>query len=495
MPELPSSLREELRAFRAQVGAAPCARVLREAGAVARLLPWCRRALAASHLVTVAHALHRALGAGPDELAALRLPVDLLEQFPRWRVGSRAGFRPRGFGLRLAPAGAARPLGTLRLQLAPSTGTAPLALMLLRDLLRRLDPAVRLVVVADPGASPDGPGALVRALRNGHDGRVRVVSVRSATVFAQDNAKAARDAGGRGALLIPRGFRPDRGRAEEPLASGPAERRLGIRVVRSRLYWQGGNLVHDEARCLIGADTVADNVARLGLTEPEVVESFAAELGMEVVVLGDVARARFDAAEDRLAASGQASFHIDLDVALLGRLRPGEPPVALLADPARGLAALRHVLAHGALFARQVVPPARGRQLLAAAYRTAARARGARLRGYGATLERHGYRVVGVPDLRVEPKDQVLGGVNLDFSYCNVLPGLSRGRPAVYYLPWGIGGLDRAAEAALRAAGVAPVRASANPRIANGLMELSAGLRCFCGPLALGSEQHNGGSR
>lgn len=483
MRDLPPALTQELRALRADVGSGSCVRILRDAGAVARLLPWCRRALAASHLVTVAHTLHEALGAGPDELAALRLPVDLLAQFPHWRAGSRAGFRPRGLGLRLAPAGAALPVGALRLQLAPSTGTAPLALLLVRDLLERLDPTVRLTVVVEPGARRNGPVALVRALRNGHDGRVRVVRVRSATVFAQDNAKAARNAGGEPVLLIPRGFRPDRGRAEDPLAPDQAERRLGMRVVRSRLYWQGGNLVHDEARCLVGADAVADNRARLGLTEQEVADSFAAELGMEVAVLGDAARVRFDTAEDRLATSGQASYHIDLDVALLGCVRPGERPVALLADPARGLAALPHVLAHAALFARQVVPPARARRLLAAAYRTSARARGPRLRAYRATLEARGYRVVGVPDLRVEPKDQVLGGVNLDFSYCNVLPGLYRGRPAVHYLPWGIAGLDGAAEACVRAAGAEPVRVSANPRIAGGLMQLAAGLRCFCGPL------------
>ncbi len=91
--------------------------------------------------------------------------------------------------------------------------------------------------------------------------------------------------------------------------------------------------------------------------------------------------------------------------------------------------------------------------------------------------------MVGLPDLRMPHKDGVLGETRLDLTYCNVLPGLRAGRPSVHYLPWGIPALDRAAEARYRAAGVEPVRVSTDPGVAGALMQLDAGLHCFCGPL------------
>lgn len=75
----------------------------------------------------------------------------------------------------------------------------------------------------------------------------------------------------------------------------------------------------------IGADTVAENVTRLGLTRDEVVQIFAAELGWPVTVLGDAACDRFDHGRNGVNRSGQASYHVDLDVALLGRTRAKGP--------------------------------------------------------------------------------------------------------------------------------------------------------------------------
>ncbi len=263
-----------------------------------------------------------------------------------------------------------------------------------------------------------------------------------------------------------------------------AERALGIKVIRSALYWHGGNLVHDGERCLIGADTIAENRARLGLTNEEVVESFAAELGTEVAVLGDLSAARFDGAEERLAHSGQSVFHIDLEVALLGRFGAHRRPVALLADSAQGRRMLGHVLADEAVLARHFIPGNGARALVAAEFRAVAGERERMVRRDAATLRGLGYRVVGIPDLALRPRANAFGALNLDFGYCNVLPGLNRGRPAVHYLPWGIRALDQRAEACFRAAGVAPVRVSDDPALANTLTQMAAGLRCFCGPLA-----------
>jgi hypothetical protein len=64
-------------------------RALRRAGTVVGLLAWTRRALGRAHLVQVASALHGQLGIDLDGLRALRLPIDLLRECPRWRQASR----------------------------------------------------------------------------------------------------------------------------------------------------------------------------------------------------------------------------------------------------------------------------------------------------------------------------------------------------------------------------------------------------------------------
>ena len=119
----------------------------------------------------------------------------------------------------------------------------------------------------------------------------------------------------------------------------------------------------------------------------------------------------------------------------------------------------------------------------AAHYRRVARERRPKLDQYARQLERLGYRVVRVPELRVRRNRHEAGLHNLDISYCNALPGLHRGAPALYYMPWGIPAIDRAAARQMRAAGVTPVAVSTFAPLAHGMMELAAGLRCFCGSL------------
>jgi hypothetical protein len=448
---------------------------------VAGLLGWVRRALARAHLVEVAALLHHELGLGTEGLRALRLPVDLLVEFPRWRDGSTVGFSPRRLGLTPVPEAAGHPLRTLRLQLSSASGGTAVVLGLAHDLLHRLDPALRVVVLMDPETNATDVRRLAREAL-GRQRRLRLAPVDFATIFARDNALAARDARGRPVLLVPRALRTEWDSGSPPLG-GSAARRLGVRVVRSRLYWHGGNVLFDGEALVIGADTVAENVARLGLSGDEVVRLLAAELGRDVVVLGSPARARFDADGHRVTRSGQASYHIDLDVALLGR--PGDgPPVALVADPRRGLARLPAVLAHRSLALSPHLPPAHARRQIAREFRAAARAREPLLREYRERLTRLGYRVVGVPELRTRSgREAVLGVTSLDFVYCNVLPGLNRGRAAVHYLPWGIPALDAEAERAFRDAGCRPVRVSRTAYLAHAMMQRAAGLRCFCGAM------------
>jgi hypothetical protein len=473
----------ELDAILQKSGVQPLPSLLAQIEIVERLRVWCRGALAQEHLVSVASHLAGRFDGDVRMLDALGVPVDLLELFPEWRRGSRAGFRPASLGLAPAPAGAAEPLGTLRLQLSPSSGTIPYAFALLKDLLRRLDRSVRFVVVVEPGADLE---ALRRMIRDFfHESavdRVRFAELPSITLFAQDNARAARDSEGRPVLLIPRAFGRGSTREDDELDPEKAERALGIRVVRSRLVWQGGNIVNDRETCLVGADTIAENVARFGLTAGETRALLTADLGADLTVLGDARRARFDPVKETMAPSGQAAFHIDLDVSLLGRVGPRAKPCALVADPVRGREQLSAVLARRSLMTGKFLPPGPLKKFIRAEYDAYAKQRHPQVLGYAAALERLGYRVVGMPDLRIDPDQNVFASTNLDFGYCNVLPGLRRGRPAVCYLPWGIPALDRAAALRFRAAGVEGVRIG-TPAVADALMRLQGALHCFCGAL------------
>ncbi len=418
-------------------------------------------------------------------MAAAGLPVDILTEFPGWRHGSRAGFRPRRSGFCLSAAEAALPIGCLRIQLSPAVLTTPYALALLRDLLRRMDSGVQFVVIVEPGANLAELRKLIEAFAPTAGRRVRFAEMSCLSVFAQDNALAASTNDGKPVLLIPREFRQADHRALDELSIEKAERAFEMPVVRSRLYWEGGNVLAGSDRSFIGADSIAENAARLGLTAAEVTSLFSAEFGLDAVVVGDQASAQYDPETGTMARSGQASFHLDLDVALLGAPGARRKPVALVADPARGLDHLSRVMRERRLFTKHFLPARQAKEAIRAGYEFYARERHPQLLQYAALLEKAGYRVVGMPDLRLDPRHDVFRTVNLEFSYCNVVAGLNHGRPSAYYLPWGIPELDGEAERRMRWAGVHPVRAS-SARIANTLMSLSGGLHCFCGSLVGG---------
>jgi hypothetical protein len=456
--------------------------LLEHAALLQRVRVAIRAALERKHLVDVAAELSAARAYELPLLESLGLPVDLLVCFPKWREGLRKPFIPGSSGHRLAPAGASAPFGTLRLQLSPTAGTIPHALNLLRHLLRALDPATRFIVVVEPGANLDALGQLADRFLAGARPRVRFVPMRTITVFAQDNARAARDAGGKALLLVPRAFRAADLRAEDEIDPAAAERAFGVPVRRSRLYWEGGNVVHDEDRCFIGVDTIAENVARLGLAADEVVSLFEAEFGLPVTPLGRLGDARYDAREERHASTGQASFHVDLDVAMLGRVGRARHPRALVADPARGLDFADEVLAARRLVEKHFLPTPAIRRHLRAEYEAHAAERQPRLLEYAETLTDAGHRIVGVPDLRLDPRMDVFKRVNFDFGYCNVLPGLRHGRPAVHYFRSGIRALDTDAAARIQMAGVDAVPVS-TPDVASALMLLQGGLHCCCGSM------------
>jgi hypothetical protein len=441
------------------------------------------RALTTHHLVAVASELGQRFAWRLPTLDTLGVPLDLLACFPNWCRGSREPFVTESSGLRLAPSGAAVPLGTLRLQMAPTAGTVPYTLLLLRALLRSVDPSVRFVVVVEPGADIVALDRLAVRLHRSAPARVRFVPLHCISVFAQDNARAMQDAQGTPVLFIPRAFRAGGLRAEDEIEPAEAQRAFGIPVRRSRLYWEGGNIVHDDSRCFVGVDTVSENAARLGLSNDEVVALLAAEFGVPVAALGRAADSRFDPVDQQQSTSGQASFHIDLDVSLLGRFGRASRPRALVADAARGLDFADDVLRARRLTEGHFLPSREIRRHLRAEYDASAEFRHPQLLEYAADLASHGYGVVGVPDLRVDPKMDVFRRVNLDFGFCNVLPGLHRGRPGVYHFVSGVRALDADAARRMRLAGVHPVPVS-SAEVASALMQLQGGLHCCCGSLS-----------
>lgn len=474
-----------VEALRSELGATAPRRAVRHASTVAGLLSLVRRALDHTHLVHVAAVLTRELHLGLDELRALRFPVDLLETFPCWRSGSTAAFQPPSRRLTLAPESADRRIPALRVHVAPYTGVTPIVLSLLGDLDRRLDPSTRVTALVDSDSRP----VEIRRLARGAVGtsrRVRFVGVDFGTIFARDNAMAAEDARARPVLIVPRMLRTPLDADARPLDVRATERHLGVRVAKSRLYWQGGNVLFDGTTLAVGADTIAENVTRLGLAPGEVTAMLAAEFGHEVTVLGDPSSSRFDREHNRMRRSGQASYHLDLDVVLLGRTR-ADRLTALVADLRAGLAFLPAVLQRRPVpGAPPYLATARGKSLLADEYRLTARLRSPILAAYAEVLVRRGYRVIRVPQLQTRGTQEGPGGLpGQDLAYCNVLPGLSRGRPAVYYLPWGIAPLDAAAAQAFRQAQVRPVSVSRTPYLASAMMDRAAGLRCFCGTLRL----------
>ena len=441
-----------------------------------------RHALATRHLVTVASDLATFISADTESLALLGVPVDLLDCFPLWRAGLAEPFEPPATRMRLAPSGAAVPIGTVRLQLSPTPGSIPYALLLLRDLLRTLDANTLFVLVVEPGANIDELARLAARFHPGAAARVRFVQLACISVFAQDNAKAARDRSGRAVLLVPRAFRRDAARSEDELDPDQAQEAFQIEVRHSRLYWEGGNIIHDESRCFVGADTIAENVARLGLDAGQVTAIFESEFGLPVAILGRSQEAAFSASDERQTSSGQASFHIDLDVSLLGTLPRASRPRALVADAARGLDFVGDVLAVKRLVSGHFLPPAKMRRHLRAEYEASAETRHPLLLEYAETLATHGYRIVGVPDLRIDPAMDVFQRVSLDFGYCNVLPGLQKKRPAVAHFVSGVRALDADASRCMRRAGVTPIAVS-SPEVASALRLLQGGLHCCCGPM------------
>lgn len=441
---------------------------------------WCKRVLREAHLVEVAAALNNTLEISMEELALLELPTDILRDFPDWELGSRARFAPPPLALNLPRLGGSDPIGLVRMQLSPFSATLSAALLLLKHMLFLAGGSIRFQVAVEPGGNLDTLAEVIFDFDPTARERVVLYELQSASVFAQDNGRGALTGLGQPALLIPRGFRQERGRGREALDTQVRQELGGIQVHRSRLYWEGGNVLNDDLICLIGMDHVRENMLRFGLTAEEVKLLFRSEFGDKIAFLGDLDAATFDLSEQRALETGQASFHLDLDVALLGTINARKPPVALVAAPNETLPLIDKVLRNRELTKEHFLDEQASRQVIGLGYRRYAEERAVKLESYSRVLTELGYEIIPVPDLRIDPNRNLFSTRNLDFVYCNVMPGLIKGRPSVVYLKYGIPALDHRAEQAYREAGCSPVPVTNSGRLANLLMLFRGGLRCAC---------------
>jgi tetratricopeptide (TPR) repeat protein len=121
------------------------------------------------------------------------------------------------------------------------------------------------------------------------------------TLWPQDPFLVLRDESGIRLLASKQFLRDD-----DHILAEYVARHLGVKCDSSALGFAGGNIVSDGKRVFIGADTITRNAAALKQSAQQITESFTAELGREVAVIG---------------TSPQAIAHIDMVLTPLGGRR------------------------------------------------------------------------------------------------------------------------------------------------------------------------------
>jgi hypothetical protein len=231
---------------------------------------------------------------------------------------------------------------------------------------------------------------------------------------------------------------------------------LGWALRSSPLYFEGGNIISDGSVIFVGADTVARNVADLGLEPAEVVHRFEGLLGAPVVVLGP---------------SPQPIAHIDLAITPLGGgrvivadARWGAQLASAALHDTPEIAAQFEQRSRAFFFGRPEIEKlllADGSELeapdLAQATRLAVDASlgiASRLDGIAEGLLSHGFGVERVPLLvGAGPGNGESGPGYPVLSYNNVLLESLEGEERVYLPRYGFAPLDDAATSAWRSLG------------------------------------------
>ncbi len=374
----------------------------------------------------------------------------------------------------------ALPLKALRLQIPATPGGAAIGLRLVRDLLWTLDERVHLVVAVQPGSD-------IRALRALLDHwdqparRVRWVESGVASPFAQDNAVTMVERGGGHCLLLPRD--DQRIGLGQGLRRADLERGYGMTIRRSRFYFEGGEICRDGEHCLVSANTVARNMVAGGRDAESVLAGMARAFGLPVSMLGDLDEALEVARHGRSAprsvsGRGAAESRLESDVTLLGRVIPGGPPVAAIAATAVSPDLLDGILENAQLFQDHFLPPGEMRSAFLSGLEVTMRRREPRLAHYRKTLAGLGYRIVEIPDVRLDPDLNPLGRVNFTFNYVNVVPARQwYGEAACYYLSCGMERVEAAVRATYAAAGLRAIPVNPDSAVSgNEIMLLGGGL-------------------
>ena len=417
-------------------------------------------------------------------LARLGFEPTVLDAFPNPSRNDGFKYRPSLEGFRLEARHAHKPLSGVRLQVPPFAGDMALGLKVVRDVMVGLPSFVPVVVLVSDTADREAVASLFQAW--GPPGRdIRIVGHDTETVFARDNAIAGRLADDRPALLLPRSDIPGVPEGDH-LDADKVTSDLGIAVARSSLFWEGGNLLCDGRTCFVGANTVALNCIRLGLDETQVISALSAEFGVPVVPLGDFEKARAAVlAADHQSISGyrmiagQADFHLDLDLCLIGAPTSKGSPYAAIADTRVAKTLVDQVLAEEGLFSCHFIPPQSAKEMFVAALEETIDRRRPILESYKQSVSQAGYRTFSVPDIRLAEDLHALGAVATRFNYVNAVPfSNGEGKPSVLTLQYGIKALDAAAKNAFEEHGISVHFINDAPTTAHDLSRRLGGLRC-----------------
>jgi hypothetical protein len=303
-----------------------------------------------------------------------------------------------------------------------------------------------LLTVNDPGA--------FTVANNPWPGRIRFVQLsgdRSYTIWPQDPFLVLVREDGDRELLLSAEF----GRADDADFGVEIGRELAWPVRRSRLTFEGGNIVSDGETVFVGANTIRENASRLNLRDAEVARRFEEELGLPVLVVGPLP---------------QPVGHIDMMLTPLGGRR------LLVADAAAGARLAEEALGSQpdavAAFERRCEEQFFGDAAIdslvdldgdvIAAPRIAGETRAAidaseaiapALDGLADALRDRGYVVDRVPFLFVAPEEEEWKPGYPTLTYNNVLLGRAVPERRVYLPRYGFGALDEAAASLWRGLG------------------------------------------
>lgn len=359
---------------------------------------------------------------------------------------------PDGHGLRLLP-DTGRPIAAVAVSLASARRSTLRNAAVVSTLLAALPAAVDVYALTnDRAAFALAPGANGRVPRF-----VDLPTEHSFTIWPQDPFLVLVGEGGHTELLLSAHF----DRADDALMARELARVAGLPLRRSALTFEGGNIVADERRAYVGANTIRVNALAAGKSDRDIARAFERELGLPVLVIGALPQpvAHIDMMLTPLGDDHVALADLRAGVAVARRALESEPGTVARFERVTGatyfgLPGLRAVDTRGG--ARVEAP-----DLAGATARVLANARAAvdYLDVLAARLQERGLRVSRIPmlfDAAAPESGEDESRRLLPYpmlSYNNVLVEHRDGRPVVYLPQYGFEALDRAARDAWHALG------------------------------------------